>query len=182
MKRTSGIFRASITSGHAGVIPGRLSSIFQVISFYNLGVCFLVLVVLTVRFYQVYIATKDSYYGFLAFLSGALATIALIGLSTLLALGFRHVTNAPSRVIAALITTLKRDDDPRVRAKAAEGLAELDAEESLHHFKHKELDEVLISSLKDTDPRVRAKVAEGLAYVEVEDLHNDLDDVLFGDG
>ena len=115
---------------------------------------------------------------------GMFATAVFIGMSVVFTSSLRTRGVSPN-VLDALLFALQRDPDPRVRAKAAKGLAELDVEQSSHHYEHNELDTILASTLRqDPDPRVRAEVAKGLADLELEQFSyyyepNKLDDVLF---
>jgi hypothetical protein len=96
-----------------------------IIVFLVLGAGFLSLAAVTVRFYQQYSATGSYSLGLFACLSSVLTTVIFIGLVVVLSLRLRAKRRL-SRTTAALISALERDPDPQVRAKAAEGLAELE--------------------------------------------------------
>jgi hypothetical protein len=130
MKRTSDISETGSKSGQVETTPPRSRSVF-IISLLVLGASFLVLGALTIGFYQGYIATGRYSLGLLACLSSVLTTAVFIGVVVLLSLRV-HPKNRLPRPTAALISALERDPDPGVRAKAAEGLAELELEQSPH--------------------------------------------------
>lgn len=97
-----------------------------------------------------------------------LATAVFIGSSVSLALLLRTKNTSP-HIFNALLSALRKDSDPRVRAKAAAGLAALDLEQSSQGTEQRALNTLLISTLEqDTDPQVRARAAEGLTEVELE--------------
>jgi hypothetical protein len=129
MKRTSGISGTGSNSAQVETVPPRPRSVF--ISLLILGASFLVLAALTAGFYRGYIATGRYSLGLLACLSSVLATAVLLGAIVLLSLRLRARRRLPPPT-AALISALQRDPDPRVRAKAAEGLAELELEQAPH--------------------------------------------------
>ncbi len=148
------------------------------------------LVLLTIWLWQAYHANGEISLALLAYLLGMLAIPAVfIGLFVQRALRLRTKKASPvsPKVLAALSSTLRRDRDPRVRSKAAVGLAELGLKEVSHHHKHNELDNALISALKDPDPLVRSKAAVGLAELEFEEAsygheHSKLQETLFEEG
>lgn len=139
MKRTSDISGTGSQSAQGETAPPRPLSVL-IISFLVLAASFLVLVVLTMGFYRGYIATGRYSLGLLACLSSVLAIAVLLGGIVLLSLRL-HARRRLPRPTAALITALERDPDPRVRAKAAEGLAELELEQSPHPPAHNKLDD-----------------------------------------
>ena len=130
MKKTSDISGTGSKSAQVETTPPRLRSVF-IISFPVLGASFLVFAALTAGFYRGYIATGRYSLGLLACLSSVLATAVLLGGVVLLSLRLHARRRLPPPT-AALIVALERDPDPRVRAKAAEGLAELELEQSPH--------------------------------------------------
>jgi len=130
MKRTSDISGTGIQSGQADTAPSRSRSVF-IVRFLVLAASFLVLATLTVGLYRWYIATGGYPLGLLTCLSGMLATAVLMVSVVLLSLRLRTKRALPPPT-AALISALQRDPDPQVRAKAAEGLAELELEQSPH--------------------------------------------------
>jgi len=139
---------------------------------------FFVLVAFTSRLlWQAYSASGEQSLGLSAYVLWIIATGVLIVWFALLALRLHRSSISP-KVLAALSHALK-DDDYRVRSKAAVGLSELDMEESSHYYEHNQLDDILISALKDDDYRVRSKVVEGLTEVELEQFthhkHNQLE-------
>jgi HEAT repeat protein len=187
MKRTSTISGTGNMPGQVDTTPRESSSV-SIIMLLVLGASFFVLGALTIVLYRLYIATGE--YGLLAYVLGMLATAVFLWLSALLASRFSKKKAVPTypKVRDALISTLQQDPDPRVRSAAAEGLAELDLEESTEYLEHKNLDAILISTLQqDPDPRVRSAAAEGLAELELEQSsyhheHNELEDILFKHG
>lgn len=178
MKKASDISRTAVQLGQVGANLRRLSFV--------LFISFLVLGALTIGLGGLYIDARVFLLGLFVYLSGMLATVVFIGLFVVLSLYCRTEKALP-KVLAALYSTLKRDPDPRVRSKAAEGLAELDLEEFSRYHKHNKLDTILVSTLKrDPDPHVRSKAAEGLAELELEEFsyrckNKKLDDILFRD-
>jgi HEAT repeat protein len=105
---------------------------------------------------------------FLAYFIGMLATAVFIGSSVSLALLLRTKNTSP-HIFNALLSALRKDPDPGVRAKAAAGLAALDLEQSSQGTEQHALNTLLISTLQqDPDPQVRASAAEGLTEVELE--------------
>ncbi len=151
-----------------------------------IGFLVLVLVVLTFGLWQAHLVTGWQFLGLFAYLSGMLDTALLIWWLVLITL--RSDASAKSqKVLKALIYTLEHDTDPRVRSKAAVGLAKLDLELSYGHHEHHELDDILIRRMQqDEDPRVRSKAAVGLAELELEQekaayhqVHNKLENMLF---
>src|SRR5579859_4418743 len=122
MKRTSDISRTGSMPSQDDTTPRRSSSV-SIIMLVVLGASFLVLGALTIVLHQLFIATGE--YALLTYFSGMLATAVFLLLSALLALRFRTKKAVPTspKVRAALISTLQRDSDPRVRSAAAEGLA-----------------------------------------------------------
>jgi hypothetical protein len=110
--------------------PPRSRSVF-LIYLLVLAASFLVLTALTVGLYRWYIATGGYSLGLLSCLSGLLASAVFMVLVVLLSLRLRTKRALPPPT-AALISALQRDPDPQVRAKAAEGLAELELEQSPH--------------------------------------------------
>lgn len=130
MKRTSDISGTGIQSGQADTTPPRSRSVF-LIYLLVLAASFLVLTALTVGLYRWYIATGGYSLGLLSCLSGLLASAVFMVLVVLLSLRLRTKRALPPPT-AALISALQRDPDPQVRAKAAEGLAELELEQSPH--------------------------------------------------
>jgi hypothetical protein len=146
----------------------------------------LVLGVLTIILWQVHLISGWQSLGLFAYLSGLLDIVLLMWLLVLLTLP-SHASATSPKVLKALIYTLERDSDPRVRSKAAVGLVQLDKEMSFGQHRHHELDDILIRALqKDSDHRVRSKAAVGLAELELEQekptyhhVHNKLDNMLF---
>ena len=130
MKRRSDISGTGIKSSQGEATPPRSRSVF-LISLPVLAASLLVLAALTFGFYRWYIATGGYSLGLLTCLSGMLATAMLMGLVVLLWLRLRTKPALPPPT-AALISALQQDPDPQVRAKAAEGLAELELEQSPH--------------------------------------------------
>jgi len=147
---------------------------------------FLVLGVLTFILWRVHLVTGWQSLGLIAYLSGILDAALLLWLLVLLTLR-SHSSATSQKVLKALIYTLERDTDPRVRSKAAVGLVQLDKELSFGQHEHHKLDDILIHALQqDEDPRVRSKVAVGLAELELEQekpnyhhIHDKLDNMLF---
>jgi hypothetical protein len=170
MKSTSNISGTGINSGQVDTTLRETSSV-STSSLFIAGASLLVLGALTIWLYQLYIATGE--YGLLDYFLGILATAVFILLSALLALRLRTKKAVPPppshKVRDALIFSLQTDSNPSVRSAAAEGLADLDLEESTEHLEHDDLDTILISSLqRDPDPSVRYAAAEGLAELELE--------------
>jgi len=116
--------------------------------------------------WQVYYASGEFYRELSAYALGLIAILVFLVWIVVLASRL-HKNPISPQVLAALRKALK-DDDYRVRSKAAVGLSELSKEESSHHLDHNQLDDILISVLKDDDYRVRSKVVEGLTEVELE--------------
>jgi hypothetical protein len=139
MKKTSDISGTGSKSAQVETTPPRPRSVF-IISFPVLGASFLVLGALTIGFYRGYVATGRYSLGLLACLSSVLAIAVLLVLIVLLSLRL-HAKKPLSPPTAALISALQRDPDPRVRAKAAEGLAELELEQSPGSPAHNKLDD-----------------------------------------
>lgn len=130
MKRTSDISGTGSQSDQADTTPPRSRSVF-LIQLLVLAASFLVLAALTVWLYRGYLATGGQSLGLLTCLSGLLASAVFMGLFVLLSLRLRRKRALPPAT-AALISALQHDPDPQVRAKAAEGLAELELEQSPH--------------------------------------------------
>jgi len=155
-------------------------------SSYVCCISLLVLGMLTFILWQVYLVTGWQSLGLIAYLSGILDTALVLWLMVLLTLR-SHASATSEKVLKALIYTLERDTDPRVRSKAAVGLVQLDKELSFGHHEHRKLDDILIHALQqDDDPGVRSKVAVGLAELELEQeepnyhhIHHKLDNMLF---
>lgn len=154
-----------------------------------LGIISLVLGILTIMLWWAHHATGEQSLGLFAYLSGMLATGVFLVWIALLSLRL-HKSPISPKVLAALRDALNPviEPEPGVRYKVAVGLSELDMEQSSHHYKHDQLDNILISALNpkiERDRRVRSKVAEGLTEVELEPFthheHNQLEDALLDD-
>ena len=149
---------------------------------------FLVLGVLTFILWHVYLVTGWQSLGLIAYLSGILDIALLLWLMVLLTLR-SHASATSEKVLKALIYTLERDTDPRVRSKAAVGLVQLDKELSFGNHVHHELDDILIRAMqKDSDSGVRSKATVGLAELELEleqpnyhHIHDKLDNMIFNE-
>lgn len=168
MKRTPVISGTGSIPGQGNTAHSRPSLAF-IITLSVLGAMFVVSGVFTIVLYRLFISTGE--YGLLTYFSGMLAIGAFLVFCAFLASLSRKkkAVSTSAKVRAALVSTLQRDSNPYVRSKAAEGLADLDLEESTEHLKHDDLDAVLISTLqRDPDPGVRSKAAEGLSEVELE--------------
>ncbi len=139
MKKTSDISGTGSKSAQVETTPPGPRSVF-ITRFPVLAASFLVLGALTIGFYRGYIATGRYSLGLLACLSSVLAIAVLLGLVVFLSLRL-HAKKRLRRPTAALISALERDPDPRVRAKAAEGLAELELEQSSGNPAHNKLDD-----------------------------------------
>ena len=162
MERTSETSGTESKSGQGNTTPGGSCALFSIsgLVLAGSGLVFAALASVLSR-------VGGSSLGLLTCLSSVLAAAGLIGVFVLLSVYVRAKSVLP-RPRAALISTLRRDPDPLVRAKAAESLAKLDVEQASHHHEHTKLDTILISALQqDPDPLVRAKAAEGLAEVEL---------------
>jgi len=170
MKSASNITGKGYKSTQVGT-ASRERKLFSTIRLIVLGVCLIMLVAMTIKLYQGFMATGEN--GIPTYFVGMLAIAVFIWLSTSLALRFSSSKKAKlaqhDEVLEALIATIQTNPDPNARLAAVKGLSELDLEESAEHMGHEDIDAILISVLQtDRDSRVRSAAVEGLSVVELE--------------
>lgn len=104
---------------------------------------------------------------------GVIFTVVLLLLFVALSMLFYTSisdTRARAHILAAL-RSKTQDEDSHVRSEAVKELANLDLVRATHHYKHDELDSLLIEKLEDESPDVRAEAVEGIGKVEAELEH-----------